>query len=286
MIRPTRSSSSLRTSCEVGPHLGAVHRRVEDVALLAAGAADEHGADALGVVAWPPCRRPSTPRRRGGRGRSAGRVARPASERRYRRRAPHRRGTRGSWRSPARRPSGTAVRAGSSPVSSSSVRCQPHRLARMGGPSSGPDGDELVVRPRGARGPGAGRGTGRPAHGEDVEAGFDVQLQLGQARPRRPRSPAATGTRTTTSSESPRAIDRIGCSSSFSSMSHTICWAASPRSSAAWDRWSRPRRGAGSMRSLLARSTHSSSRSFISSSRSSSWRTSAARPWSRSTSAE
>ena len=36
---------------DVGLHLGLVHRRVEDVALLAAGAAHEHGAHPLGVVA-------------------------------------------------------------------------------------------------------------------------------------------------------------------------------------------------------------------------------------------
>ncbi len=35
---------------DVGPHLGTVHGRVEDVALLAAGAADEHGADAFAAV--------------------------------------------------------------------------------------------------------------------------------------------------------------------------------------------------------------------------------------------
>ena len=36
---------------EVGAHLGRVHGRVEDVALLASGAAHEDGVDALGVVA-------------------------------------------------------------------------------------------------------------------------------------------------------------------------------------------------------------------------------------------
>ena len=36
---------------DVGAHLGGVHRRVEDVPLLAAGAGDEDGVDALGVVA-------------------------------------------------------------------------------------------------------------------------------------------------------------------------------------------------------------------------------------------
>ena len=35
---------------DVGPHLGRVHGGVEDVALLAAGAAHQHGAHALGVV--------------------------------------------------------------------------------------------------------------------------------------------------------------------------------------------------------------------------------------------
>ena len=58
------------------PHLGRVHGRVEDVALLATGAAHEHGAHALGVVAGDRAARPSTPRRRGGRGPSAGRGGR------------------------------------------------------------------------------------------------------------------------------------------------------------------------------------------------------------------
>ena len=43
-------SSASRTRLQVGAHLGGVGRRVEDLALLAAGAADEHGADALGRV--------------------------------------------------------------------------------------------------------------------------------------------------------------------------------------------------------------------------------------------
>ena len=169
-----------------------------------------------------------------------------------------------------------------SPVSSSSVRCQPHRSRASGGPRRDPT-RSARRRPRGARGRGAGRGSGRRAarraRGSRARCRAAARTACDPAASDAP----ATGTRTTTSSESPSAIDRIGWSSSFSSMSHTICWAASPRSSAACDRCSRPRSGAGSMRSLLARSTQSSRRSFISSRRSSSWRTSAARPWSRST---
>ena len=63
---------------------GLVHGRVEDVALLAAGAAHEHGAHALRRGSWPPCRRPWTTRRRGGRGRPAGRGVRSPSRRGYR----------------------------------------------------------------------------------------------------------------------------------------------------------------------------------------------------------
>ena len=50
MIAAALSSSACRTARDVGLDLGLVHGRVEDVALLAAGAAHEHGADALGVV--------------------------------------------------------------------------------------------------------------------------------------------------------------------------------------------------------------------------------------------
>ena len=45
------SSSRQPDAGEVGSHLGGVHGRVEDVALLAPRAAHEHGVDALGVVA-------------------------------------------------------------------------------------------------------------------------------------------------------------------------------------------------------------------------------------------
>ena len=109
----------------------------------------------------------------------------------------------------------------------------------------GTGGDELVADLEAHVAAGPVEVAAAAQHGEHVEAGLDVELQLGERWTRPPRTRSPTGTRTTTSSESPSAIDRIGWSSSFSSMSHTICWAASPRSSAACDRWSRPaeRRG-------------------------------------------
>ena len=51
MIAVARSSSSRRTAARSAVHLGRVERRVQDLALLAVGAAHEHGVHPLGVVA-------------------------------------------------------------------------------------------------------------------------------------------------------------------------------------------------------------------------------------------
>ena len=92
----------------------------------------------------------------------------------------------------------------------------------------------------------AGRRSARRAGSRAGRSRSRARAAPRRACGRRGTSPATTGTRTITSSLSPSAIARTGCISSFSSTSHTICWAASPISSAAPPRCSSPRSGDGS----------------------------------------
>ena len=120
----------MRTSWRFVAHLGRVDRRVEDVALLAAGAAHEHGAHALRGVASRPCPRPSTLRRRGGRAPTAEQSGSPVWSRGQSRRRRYRLGdasrTSGDPSAEEARP----VHCSPCPGASSRASSRSHALAR------------------------------------------------------------------------------------------------------------------------------------------------------------
>ena len=171
-----------------------------------------------------------------------------------------------------------------SPVSSSSTSRQPQSSASSPCPSSGPEAMSWSPAAS-ARGPAVGRCNGPLAAprgcGSRVRRraagrrGWRLRRAT-RARPARARRPRRT--------RRARPQDRVQLLLLLDEPHHLLGLITEVLG--CLREVDRPRNGDGSRLSAAARSTQSSSRSFISSRRSSRWRTSAARPWSRSTSAE
>ena len=116
---------------------------------------------------------------------------------------------------------------------------------------------------------GAGRGSGRRGGSRAGSSRSRARARASASvRPSR-NEPGDTGTRTITSSLSPSAIASTGCISSPSSTSHTICLRGVAELLGRATEVEQPRNGDGSTCSAALRSTHTSSRSRISSRRSS-----------------